>query len=374
MAKHSRSTAGGHQPISRHPLFPAIVALWCGALFGLASLAIGPALIERLVLATGIDKVIPMAAPPLGNTVRILTALAMTGMGVLGGALVALNLARRGSTPAAGAPEDALADSIGQRRPARRHRVAPAPTVGGESPAATAVPAPGKGTGILNLGEFDLNPFEDGDKPGDRDIQPLAPANSLFEAYSRTIAPTAEPGFELLPHAGLTDAGEDEAASAAETPAENPAAGSALPIEGRIPAHPSAADRIVAAELDELSPLQLVERLAIAMARRREQVRHLDPAESAMPSDPVTDDGRDSPHLAPPRLHPALRPVGAVAEEDGAVPEVLEQGYSSLLGLTRPLDGGETAVPEANSDADPDDTERALRAALVTLQRMSGTA
>lgn len=90
MRKNQGSTS---QPISQHPLFPAIVALWCGTLAGLCSIALSPALIERIVVATGIDSVIPMAAPPLGTTTRILLALAMTGIGGVIGALVARRIA-----------------------------------------------------------------------------------------------------------------------------------------------------------------------------------------------------------------------------------------------------------------------------------------
>lgn len=81
-------------PISRHPLFPAIVALWFGALFGLGSLAVRPTLLEELVLAGGIDTLVPAAAPPLGLTARILLALGMALLGGVIGATVARRIAR----------------------------------------------------------------------------------------------------------------------------------------------------------------------------------------------------------------------------------------------------------------------------------------
>lgn len=98
-------------PISRHPLFPAIVALWFGALFGLGSLAVRPTLLEELVLAGGIDTLVPAAAPPLGLTARILLALGMALLGGVIGATVARRIARpkpelrqrrRGATTSAG--------------------------------------------------------------------------------------------------------------------------------------------------------------------------------------------------------------------------------------------------------------------------------
>jgi hypothetical protein len=82
------------KPISSHPLFPAVVALWFGALFGLGSLAIRPTLIEGLVLKTGLDLVVPAAAPPLGVTARILIALIMASLGAAIGAALAVRATR----------------------------------------------------------------------------------------------------------------------------------------------------------------------------------------------------------------------------------------------------------------------------------------
>ncbi len=96
--------------MTRHPLFPAIAALWFGALFGLGSLAIRPGLIEGLVLKIGLDTVVPVAAPPLGVTARILIALALAAAGGALGAWIARKLAqpkvadyqrKRGAAPAA---------------------------------------------------------------------------------------------------------------------------------------------------------------------------------------------------------------------------------------------------------------------------------
>ncbi|HOA47924.1 MAG TPA: hypothetical protein PKJ55_00670 [Novosphingobium sp.] len=93
MAKNKRRT-GKARPISSHQLFPAVVALWFGALFGLGSLAIRPALIEQAVIASRIDLVIPAAAPPLGVTARILIALVLSALGAVIGTLIARRIAR----------------------------------------------------------------------------------------------------------------------------------------------------------------------------------------------------------------------------------------------------------------------------------------
>lgn len=93
MAKQKRKPAKA-QPITANPLFPAVVALWFGALFGLGSLAIRPTLVETLVIRSRIDLIVPAAAPPLGLTARMLIALILAALGALLGATIARRLAR----------------------------------------------------------------------------------------------------------------------------------------------------------------------------------------------------------------------------------------------------------------------------------------
>lgn len=92
----SRKPAAKSQPITQHPLFAVIVGLWFAALLGLGSFALSTALLERLVLATEIDRVIPAAAPPLGTTARLLLAALF---GLVGGAIGCF-LAKRVANPA----------------------------------------------------------------------------------------------------------------------------------------------------------------------------------------------------------------------------------------------------------------------------------
>lgn len=84
MAKQKRKPAS--KPITAHQLFPAVVALWFGALFGLGSLAVRPSLLESVVIAA--------ATPPLGVTARILLALGLAALGAILGLLIARRLAR----------------------------------------------------------------------------------------------------------------------------------------------------------------------------------------------------------------------------------------------------------------------------------------
>jgi hypothetical protein len=93
VAKQKRKPANG-KPITSHQLFPAVVALWFGALFGLGSLAVRPSLLEGLVLKSHLDLVIPAAAPPLGVTARILVALILAALGAMIGIALARRIAR----------------------------------------------------------------------------------------------------------------------------------------------------------------------------------------------------------------------------------------------------------------------------------------
>ncbi|KLE34213.1 hypothetical protein AAW00_08075 [Aurantiacibacter luteus] len=80
---------GGRPPVSAHPAFPAIVALWFAALFGLGSLIVPVQLVERVVTATGLAALVPEAAPPLGFTARAAIALVATVLGALLGLVAA---------------------------------------------------------------------------------------------------------------------------------------------------------------------------------------------------------------------------------------------------------------------------------------------
>lgn len=420
VSDHKRSSSGGNQPISRHPLFPAIVALWFGALFGLASVALKPAMIEGAVVTLGIDKVLPMAAPPLGSTARILVALAMTCLGALIGALLARRLAR--PAPASqhrrrNAAPTALAEAatLSEERPAGRRRTAAGTPVAESEPPKERVRNPKGDTQILNVSEFDLDDFQGPETDavaddGDHDQtftpetaaetpapfgQPIAEtsehhsseqaldqevlSNSLFEAYSRVIpaqtdaAPETDATYadlqdheepaaadwsdadmnHLSPHAnsgadGFIEAeyAEPEAEMAEEAP--QPLQGTSFPQSANVappsfqdeaagderaamepkaqpqadnPVSRTAAERIATAELDELSPIELLERLALAMAQRRERdrVAALSPAPAPTSAPTVV------PAAAPVPVQPAATLEIQAAPEPEAEPEPVSE-------------------------------------------------
>ena len=211
MAETTRRNSDGSQPISQHPLFPAIVALWFGALAGLGSLALKPALLERFVVASGIDSIIPMAAPPLGTTTRILLALAMTGLGGVIGALLARRIARprpqirerrRGTASRSEAIVEASeANARAQSSFAGRRRALALKDEGAAYDLADRAPVPGHASGILDVSEFALDGFED-DGTDDRGqaraveaLEPDALSNDWLTAVGRD-APLIEADAE----------------------------------------------------------------------------------------------------------------------------------------------------------------------------------
>jgi hypothetical protein len=110
-------------PISLHPAFPMIVALWFAALLGLGSLLVPAPLIERLVAASGISAIIPLAAPPLGFKARFVLSIAAT----LGGGLVGLIIARkvaglhRREAPSPRFSQTVARSGVNARRPISAH-------------------------------------------------------------------------------------------------------------------------------------------------------------------------------------------------------------------------------------------------------------
>ena len=454
MSDHKRKAPAAGQPITRHPLFPAIVALWTGAILAVASLAVPPSLVEGLIQPLRIDRIVPMAAPPLGTTARVLIALAATGFGGILGGIAAFRLARPprdaaapARTVAAAKPADRepeIAPPVAEKPSGRRRSLA----LESRAPERQSDKRDAGRPGILNLAELDLAEFEPAADPakadaGDADAPPLRP-NALFDAFSHDIAPSDD-GTEAV--AELAEAPVEDTAFPAE--AGSPETGA--PLAARTPT-----DRIASAALADLSPVELLERLALAMAHRKERTRTTAPLQlpetapvvadqDALPEQPLDLDpqlpaGQDAPLVHVPA---ALRPIDidafADADGDDALPgyipprsiaiapgnaaDVPPNSYSSLLDLSRPGTGkprtfqpditGDDADPAqsvvafpaedarpferpgANTSAgaqpsaddtpggrrfdgpggdDPEDTERALRKALETLQRMSGAA
>jgi len=459
LSERNRRKPASQPPISRHPLFPAIVALWFGALFGVGSILINPQLIERAVVAAHIDSVIPMAAPPLGTTTRILLALALTGFGGLIGALLARRIARpkpevverrRGAASVSSedreaptyppAATTAQTGSTAQASAGRRRPLAISEEAGDEE-VHEAAPVPGS-RHILNLTDYDFDSnsrgnedarwTDDGfevedefpapahdepigeagvpsfaqdrdtpfgaqvfvaeDSPARSEDMVEAPAKtegSLFAAYSNAIgaapverdegmleietvtpdAATEEPAMAMAIESSADDVPTSEAHDAPlatedlEAVSHEASLQEACPEEISPTSTASAAERIASAELDTLSPVELLERLAIAMEQRRAMeaaatrnvVAQVEPSQLMAPTPlPVeaeepriapedfatteADDagpGQDAEEIAPPpfaRLPAALRPVELdyADHDDGELPGYIPPRHIAL--------------------------------------------
>ncbi|MCJ1960271.1 hypothetical protein [Novosphingobium mangrovi (ex Hu et al. 2023)] len=470
MADKMRKTKGGKPPISQHPIFPAIIALWCGALAGLCSIALRPAVVEQAILATGLDTLVPMAAPPLGATFRIALALAMTGIGALLGGFLALRIVRPRPSARARADRTEMARDeapasvpAAERAPAGRRRAlanmeleaasaqeASAETAEAQEstaletaapfaqPETAAAPASAEALpettergeiaeGILDMREFDLDAYLDSaqapaDEPDampapseakapdapvvpednvapsrpippeaqvfrtsapsasapDAEV-PAAPGQRLFDAYSQAIAArTAAPGFSLLPHKDEESAesaliwddtpdmseptATEEPRSAETAPSDAPevlpfaAAAMAEFTAGAGTAPRSGAERIAARELDELSPIELLERLALAMTRRRETEAR--DAAQETPEEPTSASSTSEPAIPEPyspETAAEAPPIPTPSAEEEATPPQVEAPEPTPVALAR----GPFAAPISEATSGPASHEAA---------------
>lgn len=326
-----RKPARGAPPITWHPLFPAVVAVWFGALFGLGALAVHASLLESLVLASGIDSLVPAAAPPLGVTARILIALALAVLGGIIGAVIGTLLAR--SKPAARARRaEAAAARAAARAAEAEAQLAATPT----EPA-------------LAL-EF-------------------AEAPNFIDFSQLEIA--AEDRIETGP---ALEAAADEPIAASAQDFSRPLDPVSFPLPASFPAPGgAAAARLTSATLDSLSHVELIERLALSLQKRREEAE----ARAALGEAPA-----ESAEEFPDAEAPPLPPVPSYYPP---APE----GFAARFAALAPALAASAADPIAEpvalfpeqphtstvaSQHNPDGTERALRDALAALQRMSGAA
>ena len=223
MSSQKRKPANA-KPITSNPLFPAVVALWFGAAFGLGSLAVRPSLLEELVLKSHIDLIIPAAAPPLGVTARILLALIMAALGATLGIMLSRRLTRpkpevyerkRGAKDLAATMPNVRSRDAHPDAPARRP-ISAHEELGGEPPLEDDR-APAVGPGMLANRRRALAiiheepafvPHDHAPLPGGAALQPLdlaalalsadplphsSPAAPLAAAPVPTTMPTAEP-------------------------------------------------------------------------------------------------------------------------------------------------------------------------------------
>lgn len=304
------------KPITAHPMFPVVTALWFAAFLSLGSFAVAPALLEGPVVALGIPEILPAAQPPLGFTVRALVAIVMMGVGGLIGYLIGRRLASAkqempvrtrafGRAEAADSPvvQPSNAKPANHRRPLNPIEDLGEPSVVGEFTLTNELPADGAApfaepmpaiveTAHLPWDDdfgFDQPAIEHEEVRGEvRGEHPLAFDLLLDDAavVAHEDVGDGQDSDAHQPFAAPVEAVAEEAvvdnALAAELPAcdEIPAPSAPL-IKAPLLQAPAAASLPLArTPLDDLGLVQLTERLALAIGRRnaRAAAAHQAPA------------------------------------------------------------------------------------------------
>jgi|GEM_PF-1333278 len=270
-------------PLSTHRLFPAIVGLWCAALFGLGSWVLPHGVVERIVLATGLPSLIPAAQAPLGLTARMLIALCATGAGIAVGLILARQIARvRGATRPAEEPgprrrrpiaESArrplyIKEELGDESaiaPPTPDQLASDPLPPATEPYRPAEPSAAEFAVSAESGDSPAQAHAESTPVGIVQSEPVA-ASPFSSTYTPVAPPQAEPALadELQP--GPFRRSEPVRQAEAETPVG--AAAIRQANEERLPAH---------LPLDQLGFVQLTERLAHSLRKRAGQGRHARP-------------------------------------------------------------------------------------------------
>ena len=396
--------------IVAHPWFPKLIGLWFAALFGLCSLALAPELLERIVSTLGIDRIVPAAAPPLGQTARLLLALGMAGVGEIAGLVLGARLAAghrsepvRRHRPKSAASETGESDDAPQLRGRDRHPDAPArkPLSATSDLGDNLASAPGENQGGIDTALrrralaseaqheprpfFEVAPLPGGEWPPvaaeeTREMPQTAPEVSPAASF---VVDRSEPDevFDL----GQFDApcGDEPAAPPAPFAAPSmvrPETFVAAFIAGQ-PAMPplTATDQrsampteIATASLRELGVVQLSERLALALrARRERRAQPLAAVVLPLTVAPIADAAVEEADLAGPvaiaAVDEPLLPEPFAAQEESLTPPALPDALVPAPFAARPL-----FAPLAGDDADEDHDIPALARSL-TMPRLGRT-
>jgi hypothetical protein len=190
-----------------------------------------------------------------------------------------------------------------------------------------AVAAPDE-EAAANVPAFEPDPVssEDSSLPrlGDDSFEPLPARVRPGSIFDRKPAPSlfAQPHQAQVsnvkwdsPIVGTPDQAVEIAAPLEQRPAPEP---QAAPVSE--PGSTVAAERIASASLDELSHVELLERLALSMRRKRSQAETEKPEAPRLAESLPAESAADVPPvIAPPVPHipDALRPVGLDDEDDG---------------------------------------------------------
>jgi len=302
LVEQSRNKPRGKQPVTRHPLFPAIVGLWGAVLFGLAALAVTPSAAPAVVLAV------------FGGAAGLIVARQIARPKPARSGSEAAAAAGNGPT-SSGATAGEADDLWSELRTSRL-----ALTARSEEPEAEIVPAPAP-----------------------------APAATVFDRAPQILDLAAVEIAAVDDYPFEPDTAEEAlAVEAAPEPIAERAA------EPATEAQPTAAERITGAGLGELSHVELLERLALSLQRRGASLPAA-PMPGQMP-EPIPE---PVPDLAD------LYEAAAATPETGAEPRPEPEAAIVFPGRAqRHASAAATAAPAPASPEATEETLRAALAAL----------
>jgi hypothetical protein len=421
----------GSGSVTKHPAFPAIVALWFTVLLGLGGLLLPVVLLERAVELSRIASLAPAAAPPLGLTAKLVVAISLGVLGAVLGFTIARRVSGAGSrreTDIRSAATFSVAGDFGVEEARGEYEPAAQPIRRRRALAIT-----------------DLGPATEGISP-DAD-----PQHDTVSGY----IPVPEPGFQewRSTEGTLEQPGTSEvlAIEAESEPIELPHA--IEPLAEFVEPEPAGAEdwqvaeRLIEAEfvpapnpapprgpLDDLDIKQLVERFADTVQRRREWLAAGQPGPSfQVPSALTSEAPAPQMEVAPPPLEeqpvverppffdwlthlnveamdkskgpgfsipmhtaafetPSFRHVEDQPDPENDAETETDDAYGSLIEMKNPFapprsdfirideEGAEreaelTAADEVEATSERRETvdaEASLRAALAKLQQLSG--
>jgi len=262
VSDNPRHKNAGQPPVSTHPAFPVIVALWFAALLGIGSMVLPIDLFERFSVASGLADVFQAARPPLGATARIIVALVAAAIGALAGIAIARRIA------AANAPKAAT----------RRAAVLdPASEPAAGEPAKRPIWAHEE----LGEGGFDAGAA----LAADRETLDL----TAFDLHTADMAD----GFETAQQPAPVTASGDAGSSVRRKDPEQ--------VEAGAPTQAEPAGPLGERALSGLGVVELVERFALALQHHRDRTGQLaadDTAEVGQPTSEFAPDAADGERLA----------------------------------------------------------------------------
>ncbi len=355
VSSKTAAKSAGKPPVSSHPAFPAIVALWFAALLGIGSLVLPVALIERVSEGSGLPAYLAAAQPPLNLTARVAVALCAAIVGMLAGLAIARAISARDHVP------DHASDEAGIMETAV------------ETPAAP-VKRPISALDELGEGGFDAAVLEEGLAADEE-----APFANAFDATPSDEMPRAENTVEPA-----------QTVFKESVMIEQPS------IETDAPARAGGTS-------GEVALVDLVDRFARALQRHREEVQNETERAVTAKVGPEPEQPAGLAETVSLREEITRGHVGfdAGADEDEHDEDESDDSYPSLLTMKSPFGVPREPVrldDEHEFDADDPleesiepvaifpghtdsarstgngEAEAALREALEKLQRMSGAA